>query len=284
MKNICHTMLVFSLFMFVSTFSYGQVNGYMGKRLSMEVNLNTGYVRMSPINADYSTSSLSSSSSTFSEVLNNRKFNFYPEFTLSFTVGKNTDIGLLYNRDMVDVRLQEYGISLEGLEFYTAQLEPASSGSSSYYYFYPDFNHNTGTSNSYQFYIRKYIRGQIAPVGFYHQFAFGINRIGYTKNITGELRNSTDGPSTMSLDIETEKINLYKLSYFFGNKKVYANGIYINSGFSFNLPFVPKILKAPEIESQQTSYNYHYLYLKQLQKELRYNQFLDFKLGIGFIF
>lgn len=278
MKNITILFLLVSLIF--PEISIGQTRGYLGKRFTVELNLNNGYSRITKINKDYKSKSKNGA-------VTPRSFNFRPEFSLSYTIGRRVDLGLLFSQDVVDVNLSNIEVifNIDGTSnLYSPNLEPVTiDNTTNRYNFYPNNPQNIGSSRMYQFFFRFYSKQSIAPVGFYHQIALGFARLGFEERIIGKLENY-NAPS-IPLELKIQKINVTKLSYFFGNKKVFANGLYINSGVNFNIPLsIKKLLVLTSTDSNQNSSNYNYQYLRHLNREYNFAQLMEFKVGLGFIF
>ncbi len=275
MKLIIRALLIVGWYVFLAISSNAQTRGYLGKRFTVELNLNNGYSRITKLNAD------------FNEKISGkvRRYNIYPEFTLSYTVGRRVDIGLLHSRDFVRAQFYELNFEFKGLNnFYTPNLEPAPEQNLNFrYVFLPNKEKSIGFSRMYQFFFRFYTKRSIAPVGFYHQLAIGFNTLGFKNPIKGHL----EGTSTLNLgevvpiELKIQKYNVSKLSYFLGNKKVFTNGLYINSGIGFNFPISYKLAV---MERSSSSWKYNYEYISQLDKETIYAQLIEFKIGLGFIF
>ena len=109
----------------------------------------------------------------------------------------------------------------------------------------------------------------------YHQVAFGMNRISFKEK---EMRGEFKRDPFLNFVVPLNSYNLYQLSYFVGNKRMFKEGIYLNTGLEFSLFF------RNQLTHKSAASSYEKTIPKLLADEIMLTQVFEVKIGIGKIF
>lgn len=298
--------IIISLFLilgFGETSMIAQTNGYMGKRLSVELNTGVSYYLTYTIDQK----DISIHDEYYKEHKRFR-WDLHPDLSIAYTVGRRTDLGIRIGYDPVKVKLPHYlDFSSEGNNFaYTAELEPYLTGENASYFQLKD-RENKGMTYNLQFFIRRYTKKHVAPIGLFTQFSVGYTQFKYrdseiegyfSEGFLTEAQNKTyvNNQEGNPIVFKLESYKMFALSYFVGNKRIFDNGIYLNTGIEFNLFIRSKaMLKNGRLlkefspfdsysDLDQNTYNYHYYLPKLLSDEIIRSQFFEVKIGLGKVF
>lgn len=271
------TFIIFILFsLFINGFS--QVPGFVGKKFTVQFNNSVGY-------------STSENSSIFKR---NKliKLNYHPDITFAYTVGRRVDLGLRlgYNKFEGYLRGFSYIDIKSNITESNAELTSINEDEDIGSRFYHDQINYVAKSRNINFFIRIYNKKYIAPVGIYHQISLGYNFYRFEDNmINGDLITETSELTTSipySIELNTQK--LFELSYLFGRKRTFKNGFFIDKSVAFNLFFLDNASKRGGSSLFEFTgaywHQYNYKFPNLIAKEIKANQFLEFKIGIGYIF
>jgi len=251
--------------------------GYLGKRFTAEFNMGVAYMHTTKIHDG---------------AYEKRKVfrgNMHPEITFAYTIKRNMDLGFKIGYDRVKLSLPDLpfeNINRNNNYVYSADLsiqrtvENENLDNQSNFTFLNETS--VGQSFNYQLFLRFYNKKYIAPIGFYHQFSIGINRISIISNRADGYFNIN--PSEI-VEIRFLKYNLYEFSYFFGNKKLLKNNMYINTGIELSIFNKGKLAKFANSKYINTNSDIYNRYIpRKLANEIMLSQLLEFKIGIGKIF
>ncbi len=286
--NLIKTLLIASILIVSNQNFRSQVFGYMGQRFSSEINIGGSFSR-----------AYGASNFTYAP---DKNFvgKLHPEININYTIGKRIDIG-------IDVGYQTFESNVNhdyylGTFYQTTQYYP---NLTQYQYgvanefFYPIEISNSSTSVNIDFYFRIYSRRHIAPVGVYHQFGAGIQRLNFKDNkIEGyfsdyQSEENYTRPQFIAAISTGKEVYVHtlptvvipRISYRIGKKFVASNGLYLNLSAEINLIF-SKGLSAFKMNKKnrnytETSYELFYSDAYNNSTYVNKSQRFEIKLGVG---
>ncbi len=283
MKNLLY------IFILTCSFIHSQTPGYLGKRLSLEgdINLLPNITNFTLGNSsrenynkvkyfdniyNYNTNTYETKEITEYRLVNEDvsnpnylRFTFKSSLALNYSISKKTDISLRFNKIYGnfmyhDNDYQTYRIAL----FFNDNIKYQST----------EFDLN------FKFYKKSFI----APVGKYFLLGFGFSKV-KSKPTRGTLmtNTSTYNPYTETSTIEDinldHSVNYFKLNFGFGNKTILANDVFLIYGIesNFYLLYNKGIKKSEETYITQFKNNYNY----NLSKNLLWDNIFCLKFGVG---
>jgi len=242
--------------------------GYMGKRFTVELNLGMGYMYTTKANIKP----------------NSFQGNLHPELTLSYSLSKRIDFGLKAGYDQVKLRRPD-GFSIipnsTNIDYYSPSLDPHIDDYNTGYEVQYEGQNVVGRAINFQLFFRLYQKHYIAPVGFYHQVAFGMSRLSF-KN-TEMIFSFVESPDNQ-FSVPLISYNIYQISYAVGNKRMLKNNFYLNTGFELNVFFRRRLRGWKYGYSKSGSNEHQFIEPSLLAVEIMLSQLLEFKIGIGKIF
>ena len=284
MKNL---ILIF-LIALTSSSAFGQVSGYLGKRISIEGDINilpnfTNFILSNDTRETYeevlvSNYQYNSTTGNYEETKisqiqkkdkklfapNNMRFIFKSTLAINFTLSRKVDLSLRLNKIYGNFMFSEIRTSGNNQLYFDKNIKYQTTGL--------DFN--------FKFYRRNFV----APVGKYILFGIGYSKVN-SQNNTGTLITFERTPEelTYSIDDETfsQKSGYLKINFGFGNKKVLKNNLYIIYGVENNTYLRVKdgvnSSDSDVLKRFKRNFNYH------LTKNLNNDNLFCLKIGLGII-
>ena len=243
---------IISLFLISFSIStiLAQTPGYLGKRISIEGDLNllpnftnfalgndlrqvyykTKYYESyyNPSTNSYESIELVKFNAGRDEVKkpNHIRYTFKSSIALNYTISKNKDVSLRFNKIYCNL-------------MYRSQ---SNSGVYNALYFNENIKYrSTEIDINFKFYKKNFI----APVGKYILFGFGLAKIKSNPNkITGTLVNSIYDYNTNRYTNSEEEVyfnnsvNYFKINFGLGNKTILANDVFLMYGIESNIYFI----------------------------------------------
>ena len=228
----------------------GYVPGYMGKRLSVGGNVSTFFMF-----EDFS---------GISEMLLSTRFSYKSELALNYTVSRKVSVGGSFYYGSQKYLAGEYDYLTSSGRNYTATLKE---------------DYLRCRLMIYEFNLKIYQRNFIAPIGPYHQF--GIGMVKYNATAPGDslevVNADHNGVVIDVIDLDKDPFSCVKLSYHIG----YAAPVFSNCYFNFALGV--NFFRGGDSAKIRGDVTYNDYVLAMLNKHLRRHNFLEFKIGFGWL-
>lgn len=245
-------ILVFAICLFgcASLMHANFVPGYMGKRLSVGVNVSSF-----PFFDEFQLSS---------DLLLNTRFSYKSELALNYTVGRKASLGFSFYYGKQKYKPgPDQSLSTGGYGYY---VEPKDD----------DFIHCR--LMIYEVNLKLYRKNFIAPIGPYHQIGIGV--VKYNAVAPGDTIVLVDQQyenRVATVDVPAEPYSCIKLSYHIGYAAPVFKDCYFN--FALGINFF-RGGDSSKIKYGATTSNY---LLSVMNRNLRLHNLLEFKFGFGWL-
>jgi hypothetical protein len=260
------------LYIFILFFSsiHSQTPGYLGKRVSIESDINllpntTNFILDNSSRQSYNYDF--NNNYEIEETLNKNyiRYTFKSSIAFNYTLSRKTDISLRFNKMYGNFMYSDNDYQSHKIGFY--------------------FDDNLKyQSTEFDINFKFYNKNFIAPVGKYFLFGFGFSKVKSKATrgtlVTNILINSYYTETSIIEDLNLDhSVNYLKLNFGFGNKTVLANDIFLTYGIesNFYLLYNNGIKKSEETYITQFKNNYN----SNLSKNLLWDNIFCLKFGVG---
>jgi hypothetical protein len=235
------------IFLFAAGFQTlsAQVPGYQGKRFSVGYNASSFF---------YFTNFYDG----ISGVIESTKISYKTELSVHYTLSRKVSAGFSYyfakqEDTFTKNEIQNFGYMTPKLGIAECKIA------------------------MYELHLQFFRKNFIAPAGLYHQISVGIVKYELATSDNKLKVYSNDNYYSLTLDGPKEPYSCFKLGYAIGKTNPIGHNFFINSAFGINFF---RGGDSPNIRTTPTQQTY---ILANFNKNMRYHNFFEIKIGLGWL-